>query len=142
MGVAMSGLPLFGERPRAPLRLTDRVKPEHELQREVSHALRIMLPREAFLTAIDHANKASGKFGARLQGRGAVSGLPDLWIIWRGRSYLIELKRKGGRVSDTQQLCHELLRRAEARIAVCHSLDEALDALRGWGIPLRGRIAA
>lgn len=140
MGVAMSGLPLFGERPRPPLRLTERNKPEHELQAEVSHALRIMLPREAFLTAIDHANKASGKFGARLKGRGAVSGLPDLLIIFHGLTYCIELKRRGGRVSDTQQLCHELLRRAEARIAVCHSLDEALDALRGWQIPLRGRL--
>jgi len=138
----MSGLPLFGERPRPPLRLTDRVKPEHELQAEVSRALRIMLPREAFLTAIDHANKASGKFGARLQGRGAVSGLPDLWIIWQGRSYCIELKRKGGYLSPTQKDCHDMLRQAEARVAVCHSLDEALEALRVWQIPLRGRVAA
>jgi hypothetical protein len=101
-----------------------------------------MLPREAFLTAIDHANKASGKFGARLQGRGAVSGLPDLWIIWKGRSYLIELKRRGGYLRDNQRECHALLCQAEARVAVCHSLDEALVALRGWGIPLRGRVAA
>jgi hypothetical protein len=138
----MSGLPLFGERPRRAFRLTERAKPEHELQKEVARALRIMLPREAFITAIDHAHKANALTGAILRGRGAVSGLPDLWIIWRGQSYMIELKRKGGRVSDTQQLCHELLRRAEARIAVCHSLDEALDAVTGWGIPLRGKVAA
>lgn len=134
-------LPGLGSRPRQ-LRLANPVKREHELQTEVAHALRIMLPREAFITAIDHAHKKDALTGAILKGRGAVSGLPDLWVIWRGQSYMIELKRKGGYLSDTQRTCHEMLRRAEARIAVCHSLDEVLEALRGWQIPLRGRIAA
>ena len=115
---------------------------EHDLQRDVKRLLTILLPPDAWFTAVDHANKKDGLTGAILKGRGAVSGLPDLWLVYQGRLFLIELKRPGGQVSEVQELCHLALRRAGAPVAVCHSPVEVQAALRGFGIPLRGRIAA
>jgi hypothetical protein len=91
---------------------------------------------------VDHADKRAAITGAILKARGAVPGLPDLWLVYQGRLYLIELKRRGGQVSEVQELCHLALRRAGAPVAVCHSTPEVTEALRGWGVPLRGRIAA
>jgi hypothetical protein len=125
-----------------PFRLTPEVKPEHVFQAEACRALRILLPRDAFVTAIDHAHKKDALTGAILKGRGAVSGLPDLWVVVSGRLYCLELKRRGGQVSETQRECHALLRQAGVDVAVCRSLDEVVAALRGWALPLRGRIAA
>jgi hypothetical protein len=115
---------------------------EHKLQAQVAAYLRLILPPEIFATAIDHANKASGLTGAILKARGAVAGLPDHWLIHAGRVYCIELKRKGGVLSADQIMCHLLLRRAGAEVAVCRELADVEEALMTWKIPLRGRIGA
>jgi hypothetical protein len=125
-----------------PFRLTEEVKTEHVFQAEACRALRILLPRDAFVTAIDHAHKKDALTGAILKGRGAVSGLPDLWVVVGGRLYCLELKRRGGYLSENQRECHALMRQAGVEVAVCRSLDEVVAALRGWALPLRGRIAA
>jgi hypothetical protein len=89
---------------------------------------------------------------------GLKTGMPDWLIFYRG-VYLIELKRRGGQVSQTRivKTRHGALREvvgqrerfeqlratgAVADGAICYSVAGVIDQLAAWGIPLRGRIAA
>jgi VRR-NUC domain len=60
-------------------------------------------------------------------------------IVHSGNLYCVELKREGGRLSDTQQQVLIKLREAGAMATHCHGLDQALRVLESWGL-LRGRI--
>jgi hypothetical protein len=74
---------------------------------------------------------------AILSGMGVKRGVPDMMFISGGRTYFLELKREGGRKSDAQNAVHAQLRRAGAIVDTAFGLDEALDALEGWGL-IRG----
>jgi VRR-NUC domain len=77
------------------------------------------------------------KEAAIYKGLGAIAGLPDVMIVHSGNLYCVELKREGGRLSDTQQDVLIKLREAGAMATHCHGLDQALRVLEGWGL-LRG----
>ena len=73
-----------------------------------------------------------------LQGLGVTSGVPDVIAIHQGRCYALELKREGGRPSESQLACLAAMERAGAFTAVAEGLDRALACLEAWGL-LRGR---
>jgi hypothetical protein len=77
---------------------------------------------------------------AILKGTGVVSGVPDVFIVRDGRCYALELKAKGGRVSDKQLACIAALREAGAFTAIAEGLDRALACLEAWGC-LKGRVS-
>lgn len=90
---------------------------------------------------------------ARFSRIGLKRGLPDIWILYEG-AWCIELKRHGGELSKTKvvrtrrgsprildgqaDVFPRLIEAGVRRIAVCHSAEEMLAALKRWGIPLRG----
>jgi hypothetical protein len=74
-----------------------------------------------------------------LKGLGVIPGLPDLWVIWRGRVHCIELKSERGRLTETQVDMLNRLNRAGVAVATAHSLDEALKYLTDWGL-LKGSV--
>jgi hypothetical protein len=95
---------------------------------------------------------------ARYVACGLKSGMPDWLIFYRG-VYLIELKRRGGQLSQTRIVktkrgaLREIVGQRErfkqlydtgAVIdgAICYSVQGVVDKIAEWGIPLRGRIAA
>jgi hypothetical protein len=47
-----------------------------------------------------------------------------------------------GVVSEAQRVLHQRLALAGFPVAICHSVEEALDAVAAFGVPLRGRCAA
>lgn len=88
---------------------------------------------------------------------GLKRGMPDIFIFYRGL-WGIELKRRGGKLSKTrivrtrqgsprvlvgqEETFSALLASNGFReIAIAHSVDEMLDHVERWHIPLRGRIA-
>ena len=75
-----------------------------------------------------------------LQGLGVTSGVPDVIAIHQGRCYALELKREGGRPSETQLACLAAMERAGAFTAVAEGLDRALACLEAWGL-LRGSVS-
>jgi hypothetical protein len=77
------------------------------------------------------------KEAAIFKGLGAIAGLPDVMILHEGKLYCVELKREGGRLTDTQEQCLIKLREAGAMATHAHGLDQALRVLEGWGL-LRG----
>jgi hypothetical protein len=87
---------------------------------------------------------------------GLKTGMPDFLIFYRG-VYLIELKRRGGRVSQSRIVktkrgaLREVVGQAErfkqlfdtgavVDGAICYSVTGVIDALTRWQIPMR-RIA-
>jgi hypothetical protein len=104
----------------------------------------------------------SGAQMARLARIGTKAGLPDIWLLSpsvasrEGWLYGIEIKAKGGRLSQTRiaKTRHGALRIVEGQtdvfprllaagareIAVVTSVDGMLEALRRWQIPMRNRM--
>jgi hypothetical protein len=92
----------------------------------------------------------------RLQRVGLKPAYPDIWIFYR-KIWGIELKRRGGELSKSRW---ERNRRGKLRfkigqeemfprllatgcfgaIETAYSVDQALDWIERWGIPMRGRI--
>jgi hypothetical protein len=69
---------------------------------------------------------------------GAKPGLPDLFLLYRGRLFGLELKAEKGRLSGTQAICHVLMRQSGAAIETAVGIDAAIQQLEEWGL-LRGR---
>ena len=77
--------------------------------------------------------------GAILNGLGLRKGAPDLLFIYCGKTYGLELKRKGGKPSHDQIECLAAMERAGAVIAVVAGLDAAVGQLESWGLLRRAR---
>lgn len=88
----------------------------------------------------NEARSAAG--GKGMRARHSKPGQPDLIVLARGRPECahLEVKVPGWRVSkarahhDRQHERQETLRRLGHRVAIVTSIDEAKDALRGWGM--------
>lgn len=74
--------------------------------------------------------------------RGVKPGVPDLIFIYGGKVTAIELKSDKGQLSENQRHTQSLMREAGCRIETARTLNEVLDLLTAFGIPLRGRLAA
>ena len=102
------------------------------------------IPNEQF------GGKAGARMGARMNANGRKSGVADLLVIANGRPHYIEVKapadgtrtpagrlRQSGKQSDEQEQFQKNAELAGARYVVVWSVEEALSALREWGVPLR-----
>jgi hypothetical protein len=129
-----------------PFRLTPPAIPEHAIQKQICDVLRLELAPAGKVSAagvvwfaIDHANYAGEVPGVRI-GRGIVAGLPDLFFLYRGQAFLIELKTPEGALSAAQQSVAAAALSAGARYAVATSAEEVLACLDAWQIPRRRRL--
>lgn len=129
--------------PRVPrLRLTVPPPLEHAMQATVCRLLAIevcapgkLSPQGVTWWAIDAADFGGSVPGTRI-GRGLVAGCPDLFLLFRGRSYFIELKRPGtGVMSGPQQWLLPVLAAAGSCIGVARDEREVLALLDEWKIP-------
>lgn len=140
-------------------RLTAPDPSERDIHEACADALdALLLPPSFWFTYPAGASVLSPQQQARHSRIGLKRGLPDIWVLYRG-VWLIELKRRGGTLSKTkivrtrrgsprvlvgqEEVFPQLCATGAVRdIAVCYSVDEVLDQLERWHIPLRGRIAA
>src|ERR1700751_5264122 len=90
-------------------RLTAPIVREHPRQAEIARVLTIEIAPAGKVSrdgvvwfAIDHANYAGEVPGVRI-GRGIIPGIPDLFLLHRGRAFVIEIKTEDGALSDPQQ---------------------------------------
>lgn len=124
-------------------RLTAPIPPEDDLHFAVYCALRVLLPSDAVINTWELRNAVSAAEGARRKRLGALAGWPDMGVFWDGRLALLELKReRGWALSPAQKALHPRLAGTGFPVAVCHTIDEALEAVSAAGMPVRGRVAA
>src|SRR5262249_36200773 len=117
-----------------------RNRPEEIFQRQVCQYLTLALPPGAVFFMVNNATprRVMRKILAAL---GLKPGIPDLCIVFRGRSIFIELKAKRGRLSPAQKAMHAQLVLAGAVVHTVRSLDE-LEGFLSMLIPLQARVAA
>lgn len=107
---------------------------EQELQVQVFEFLRLALPPEAVAFAVPNGDRRMTTMP------GALSGVPDICIIYKQRAVFIELKTIKGAVRLNQRHVHDRLTLAGALVAVCRSIDDVQSFLQQI-IPLRARAA-
>lgn len=118
-------------------------RPEQQLHRAVADYLNAALPPDAWWTTFPLGGGGRIR-GALLKRAGVKVGTPDILIIWRGRSYWIELKAGKNKPTPEQHECAAHLWRAGSIVVVLRSLQEAeetLPMLQGFP-PLRAMVAA
>ncbi len=70
---------------------------------------------------------------------GVRAGVPDIIILWRGRTFGLELKASRRGLTESQRTTHALMRDAGATVGTANGIDEALHVLSEWGL-LRGNV--
>lgn len=135
-----------------PFRLTSPVPLERDTHVAVARALdALLLPPAVWFTYPAGASTLSPQQAARHAEVGLKRGLPDIWVIYDG-TYCIELKRPGGTLSKSRlvrtkrgtrlvvgqtEMFPKLVNAGVRGIAICRSVDEVLQQLSEWNIPLR-----
>jgi hypothetical protein len=116
-----------------------RRRPEEAIQRGVLQHLQVRAAPDVFWF-----HPANGGYRTSIEARvlkslGVKAGVPDLIFIRDGKTYGLELKADGGRLTPVQRMAHVLMRAAGAEVAVAVGLDAALRQLESWGL-LRGSV--
>jgi hypothetical protein len=133
--------------------LTEDARREDDIHASIASAFdKLLLPPAVWTTLAVGGYALSPAAAARLERLGTKAGWPDAIILWPGNVAGIEIKRVGGRLSETrivrgrngclrirvgQKEMHPLLVAAGMRLAVCNDEFEALNQLRAWGCPMR-----
>lgn len=104
---------------------------EHEHQKNLitwAKLSQAKYPQLKLLYAIPNAAKRSPKLAAMMKAEGMQSGVPDLCLPVSNGAYLslyIEMKTKGGKVTDNQKYWHKILKSAGNKVVICWSFEEA-----------------
>jgi hypothetical protein len=129
-----------------PFKLTAPVIPEHPLHRQVADVLRLELGPPGRVStdgvvwySIDIADYGGSVPGTRVA-RGVIAGIPDLFVLHRGRAHVIELKAANGELSGAQRSVIAASICGGARVGVCRDAVEVLHVLDEWQIPRARRV--
>lgn len=112
------------------------MRPEQATHRAVAQYLNAVLPDTVFWTTFPSGGGGRVR-GAQLKAMGLKSGVPDVLLVWCGRTYFIELKSARGRLSDAQRACHPRIWEAGAPVGVAKTIDDVRGLLASWNIPTR-----
>ena len=117
-----------------------RRNPESIIQRTVVQHLRVRGAPGLVFTHAPNGGYRRPVEAAIFKSMGVRAGVSDL-LLWRaGKSYALELKAPGGRVSEHQLEFLQDMNRAGAFTCVCEGINPALKTLEAWGL-LRGAAA-
>lgn len=133
-------------RPRLPL-FTGQVITREELPSDselklhftVAKLLRTSLPATWRWTHIANGERRDERTGAKLKRMGVAPGWPDIAILSpatsyrRGRLHFVELKRRGGRMSDEQEAFAAWCRANRVEHVVASDIHGVVTALTAWG---------
>jgi hypothetical protein len=119
-------------------------RPEQRLQIELVNTLRAIAPPLEFMCFhVPNGGYRTPREAAIFKALGVIPGIPDLVCLWSaGRVGFIELKAHNGALTNIQGRTHAFLRGMGFQVAVVRSVEQAIDTLKEWGAPIRGRIAA
>ncbi|MEI9995128.1 MAG: hypothetical protein WDM91_11075 [Rhizomicrobium sp.] len=131
--------------PKARPRRRTRRQQEQQLQIALVKVLALALtPATRFFHVPNGGFRTKAEAGI-LKAMGVIPGMHDLVLLHRLQfgdlvvcgAYGLELKSDDGDVTETQSDLHADVATIGMPTAVAHTIDEAIDAIRSWGIPLR-----
>lgn len=123
---------LFGPRPGVA-----RNREEDALQRAVVRYLQWALPVDATFHSIPNEGVRHDKALQRLVSMGLRSGVPDLVVLYQGRSIYFEFKAAKGTLSESQRQFQKKLIYCGFPVVTCRRLECVEESLREFGVPLR-----
>jgi hypothetical protein len=107
----------FRQQPTPPnMRLCPRSRPADIIQRAVFEHLRVRSAPGIFAFHPANGGWRSRIEAAILKGLGVRAGVPDVIAVKEGRTYALEIKRPGGRLTAPQNVAHAALRTAGATL--------------------------
>lgn len=107
---------------------------EHDIQRVLVQFLR-MTKVNAVWFAVPNGGHRSIAQAKKLKAEGVLAGAPDLVFIGPGGvAYCLEMKTPKGTQRPGQELFQSAVNALGGSYAVARTFDEALAALRAWGL--------
>lgn len=114
---------------------------EREIQKAIfSHFKQRGAPRAFAFHPRNGGKDQRGRRAGINAGQGVVSGVPDIIIVNDGRTYALELKRPGGKLSAEQIIVMERMEQCGAIVEIAYGLNEAIKWLEDHHL-LLGRAA-
>jgi hypothetical protein len=116
-----------------------RHRPEQVLHLAVADYLNATLPKNAVWIFVPNAGRRGRVEATMTKRMGLKAGFPDITVFYQGRACCVELKAPKNKRTppDTQTEMHENLRKAGISTAIARSVDEVIQSLRTFGVPLR-----
>lgn len=112
---------------------------EFVLTMRIADMLKVEAPPSLLWTHFPAGEARDERTGAKLKAMGLKPGWPDfLFVLPGGRLGAIEVKTEAGRLSDTQKRWATDARGAGAAWAECRTVGGVREALRGWGVAMKG----
>lgn len=111
-----------------------RQREEEMIQRALVTLLEVAARPGVAWTHVPSGERRDPLAGAILKGMGHRPGWPDLVFVKAGRFFGLELKKPGGRLSDSQRTAQAALADAGAVVETAYSVDEAIAILKRWEI--------
>jgi hypothetical protein len=109
--------------------------PEDAIQRGIVQFLKFSAAPGVYFSAIPNGGFRAHLEAAIMNGLGVKKGIADLMIIAPGgRAHFLEVKAPTGRMRPEQLQFETWCRTYDVPHAVVRSIDEAVAALRGWGL--------
>jgi hypothetical protein len=106
--------------------------PEQQIQRAVLEHHKLHHAPDIFWLHVGNGGYRTPIEAKVLKSLGITAGVPDLILIRGGKTYGLELKAHGGRLSPAQCTAHMLMRAAGAEVEVAIGLDAVLRQLESW----------
>lgn len=122
---------------RRPLKLRPYEPSEFDVHVQLAEVLRKWGHPRCLWTTIPNQQDSGPARGAHLKRMGVRAGAGDMLFVHEGATLFLELKRRAGVMSDSQNAFAELAMLAGAEYRVASSLPEAIAILRGRGIITR-----
>lgn len=112
--------------------MTKRNQPEAKLHRAIVQHVKLLSFNDVLWLHPPNAGIRSGIEAGYLKSLGLLPGAADL-LFWRGgKSYAMEIKAAGGRLSDVQKDFRDRFTEAGGEWAVVDNIEQAITVLRDW----------
>ena len=127
-------------------KLTAPIAREHPRQVAIAKVLTTEIARAGHVSregvvwfCIDIADYG-GEVPATRIGRGIIAGIFDLFVLWLGRVFMIEIKADDGQLTGPQRAMAAACIAAGVHVGVARDWVEVLSCLDEWKIPRKRRI--
>jgi hypothetical protein len=111
----------------------------HQRRRHIEHSIQVVLIEHLRLRAVPglwwaaiNNNPRSAIAGALAKAAGCRAGVPDVLFVRAGKTFALELKRPGGKISRAQRTMHAEMRAAGCEVATVVGIDAAVEQLETW----------
>jgi len=116
-----------------------RRSPELQIHAAVVAHLRLRAKPDVLWLHCPNGERREKITGAKLKRLGVLPGASDLLLWHNGHAFALELKRPGGRLSESQLEFLARFNDAGGHCAVAEGIDRALAVLESWNL-LVGRV--